>query len=89
MIDQTGKYAPIPSSWFFGSGVNRPEPAQADWLFASMRAAGHVAAESRDAVRVRLRPTSDQVRRPVAHYSFIRFIAPSLIRLNNLALAHV
>lgn len=57
VVDQTGQVRTDPEFLVLGgSGVNRPEPAQADWLFASMRAAGHVAAESRDAVLSVYRP---------------------------------
>jgi NitT/TauT family transport system ATP-binding protein len=39
-----------------GAGVNRPDLAQADWLFACMRAAGQIGEDAQDAVRAVYRP---------------------------------
>jgi NitT/TauT family transport system ATP-binding protein len=57
VIDDGGQVRNDPEFLVLGGvGVNRPEPAQADWLFENMRAAGHVADDARDAVRAVYRP---------------------------------
>ncbi|MDC7784841.1 ABC transporter substrate-binding protein [Rhodoplanes sp. TEM] len=49
VVDADGTVRTDPE--FLLLGANRPEPAQADWLFDAMAAAGHLPEGSRDAVR--------------------------------------
>lgn len=49
VVDSAGDRRVDPE--FLVLGASRPEPAQADWLFDAMHAAGHVPESSRDAVR--------------------------------------